>query len=188
MWEKETQITYDEKKSKLREKTKRQILHTQEETRKTYNFRRRPASNYNRNDIVAIKRIVKPWSSVSNDVIHSKINIYLAKLCPSKRARRLHHLWCRPSMLYDIRRICILTVHYDLSDCVRRNIVCCLAQLLLVFRPPIKIICTKLPAIQTIECWLFWIWAAFRHYFYLFYFIYPSDFIYLYVTILYIKF
>ncbi|KAK9694734.1 hypothetical protein QE152_g33329 [Popillia japonica] len=56
MIDEEIETTFVEDRGKLREEAKKQILVCQEENRKTYNLRRRPARKYSVNDVVAIKR------------------------------------------------------------------------------------------------------------------------------------
>ena len=54
--EKEFQQGFEENREDLREKAKEQISKVQEENRRTYNLRRRKATQYKEGDLIAIKR------------------------------------------------------------------------------------------------------------------------------------
>ncbi|KYQ53535.1 hypothetical protein ALC60_00061, partial [Trachymyrmex zeteki] len=56
MVEQEIQSQFEIERNELRNRAKKQILKVQSENCKTYNLRRKPASKYNIDDLVAIKR------------------------------------------------------------------------------------------------------------------------------------
>lgn len=55
--EEEFRLHFEQDRDQLRMKAKNQILKVQNENRKTYNLRRRKATEYKINDLIAIKRV-----------------------------------------------------------------------------------------------------------------------------------